>query len=102
MELADTGVFSADLLRAIDRALSLGEARRPQTIAAFRQALEKAGPPPAREPASRTTLLLRQQVDESLAPFGSGPDSLRKNVLGTEMSLHLVGYSKHRPRSRLR
>ena len=95
MDLADPGVFSADLLRAIDWALSPGEARRPQTIAAFRQALESAGPPPAPDAPTRTTPLLRQQGEEALASFGSGPDSLRKNVLGTVMSLHLVGYSKH-------
>ncbi len=95
LDLADTGVFSVDLLRAIDWALSPGEARRPQDIAAFRLALENAGQPPAPDAPTRTTPLVRHQADEKHLPTGSGTDSLRKNVLGTVMSLHLVGYSKH-------
>lgn len=106
VDIGDTAVFGAALLRAIDWALSPNEARRPQNVAELRQALADAPPMSAPAPLLPTDSQpadLRSGPDSDVLAFaasarsfpGSSAQNIRKNVLGTVMFLDLVAYSKH-------
>ena len=91
--LADVGVYGEALLTAIDFSLQPDEARRPQTIAAFRAALlgpraAPAGARPGGSPDRRGIASAAQAT--SGPPAASAP---RRNLLGTILFLDLVGYS---------
>ncbi len=99
--MGDASIFGAELLQAIDWALSPPEARRPQTVAQFRAALQAA------ESANQQLTYDTQHERTGLPATayaainpGSGhtpgvgqSNSDRKNVLCTILFADLVGYS---------
>lgn len=95
--LAEARSYGQSLLAAIDWALQPEETRRPQTVAAFRAALQTPGEPdslpaPLSPAADRSSMAA---AGHSLSgPTGSGSSSSpRRNLLGTILFLDLVGYS---------
>lgn len=91
--LAEASVFGESLLKAIDWALHPDEGKRPQTVAAFREAVRG----PAKEDASGATQVdVEIQFEKSNAPTSppTTSPSQRRNLLGTIMFLDVVGYSK--------
>jgi serine/threonine protein kinase len=87
---ADAGIFGAELLRAIDWALTPDETRRPQSLAEFRAAIQ--GSEKTQVVGSRGTSPTHGAGQPS-APVSGTTDSRRRNVLCTIMFVDLVGYS---------
>jgi serine/threonine protein kinase len=87
---ADATIFGAELLRAIDWALTPDETRRPQSLAEFRAAI--LGSESTQVVGSRGVSAGHGGGQPS-APVSAPADSQRRNVLCTIMFVDLVGYS---------
>ncbi|HSV45361.1 MAG TPA: serine/threonine-protein kinase, partial [Ramlibacter sp.] len=102
--LAEIAVFGPALLHAIEWAMQPDEARRPQTVPAFRAAIQGSELPdselraPAASAARPGALAPLGNTRPSGAPASTSTSttssaSARRNLLCTIMSLDLVGYS---------
>jgi serine/threonine protein kinase len=97
VDLASRAAYGEQLLQAIDWALTPDETRRPQNIAALREALKNS------EHVQTQFLRTEHPADQTAHGNSSGTrsapfnplDSLNKNVMGTIMFLDLVAYSTH-------
>jgi serine/threonine protein kinase len=101
--------FSASLLKAIDWAMTPDEAKRPQSVAEFREALIGSEDSKTKTLTQPNTQRFRDQPhsntnnNSDVLAFAassqsipqSQADSLRKNVLGTIMFMDLVAYSRY-------
>lgn len=94
--LAEPASYGQSLLAAIDWALHPEETRRPQTVAAFRAALQVPGEPdslpaPLGPAADRSGMAAAGHALSG--PSGGSSSPQRRNLLGTILFLDLVGYS---------
>jgi serine/threonine protein kinase len=95
--LASHAAFGEQLLQAIDWALTPDETRRPQKVAALREAFKNSEHlqtqflPTVSNPAQA---LNADPASPLSAPFNP-METLNKNVMGTIMFLDLVAYSTH-------
>lgn len=107
---AGHSLFSTSLLKAIDRAVTPDEGKRPQSVAEFRAALagledvrtKTLTQPNRQRPRDQTQTRSSAGNSDVLAFTASSQsipqnqtDSLRKNVLGTIMFMDLVSYSRY-------
>ncbi len=88
----NASIYSAELLKAIDWALSPAEEARPQSVVEFRNVLQRLAPVPASEQA--TVLVTPQQADNAAGPsFGPATtavfdrETLKK--IETELAPHI-------------
>ncbi|HUR90859.1 MAG TPA: protein kinase [Ramlibacter sp.] len=84
--LAEANVFGEALLQAIDWALNPDESRRPQTVSAFRAAIQGAKMPER----GQAGVAAVEETKVAAAPVVAQ----KRNLLCTIMFLDLVGYSK--------
>jgi serine/threonine protein kinase len=95
VDVGSRAAFGEQLLQAIDWALTPDETKRPQNVAALREALKNS------EHLQTQFLQTAHPADHGSHPNSSGAtskpfnplDSLNKNVMGTIMFLDLVAYS---------